>query len=276
MTISILILTFNEERNLPSCLNSLKWCNDIVILDSYSSDKTVDIALEYNTRVIKREFDDYAKQRNFGLKNISYKSPWIFMVDADEVVPPSLADEIIYKTNKASPSTSLFYLRRKDYFMGKWIRHSSGYPTWFGRLARVGQIHVTRSINEEFQTDGQIAFLKEHLLHYPFNKGLNEWITKHNRYSKMEADLITLSNKSSFQVKNLFNKNPIIRRRQLKQIVYSLPFRPIIIFCLFYFFRLGFLDGKAGFHFCMLKTFYEYLISCKVIENNFYNKGITF
>ena len=136
MNVSTLILTLNEESNLPRCLTSLKWCDDVVVLDSISEDRTVEIARSMGARVVEREFDNYANQRNYGLQDIDYKHPWLLMVDADEEVAPELAAEIEAVLEDADPELCLLRMRRKDYFMGQWIRRSSGYPTWFGRLMK--------------------------------------------------------------------------------------------------------------------------------------------
>ena len=146
--LSVLILTLNEEANLPHCLDSVKWSDDVVVFDSFSSDKTIDIAKSRNARVVQKKFDGYASQRNAALA-VEYKNPWVLMVDVDEQVPDDLRQEACAVTQSASEEVALFRVRRKDFFMGKWIKHSSGYPTWFGRLLRVGRVRVEREINEE-------------------------------------------------------------------------------------------------------------------------------
>ena len=249
---SALILTLNEMRNLPNCLESIKMCNDIVVLDSFSTDKTEKIAKEFGARFYQRKFDNYANQRNYGLKEIKYNNSWLLMVDADDI--------------------SLFYMRRKDFFHGKWIKHSSGYPSWFGRLMRIGDVTVRRSINEEYHTSGRKGFLKEHLMHYPFNNGIQRWIEKHNRYSQMEAEILE-KGKKAFSWRDAISKDPAARRRALKAVVYRLPGRPLLVFCALYIFRAGFLDGRAGLNFCLLKAFYEFLIDCKVREITFEKRG---
>lgn len=132
--ISVLILTLNEETNLPVCLPSLSWCDDIVVLDSYSEDRTEDLTVAAGARFIQRTFDNYAAQRNYGLNDIEYKHRWLLMVDADESVPPEMVSEIQEHLQHGTNGTTIFRMRRKDHFLGKWIKHSSGYPTWFGRL----------------------------------------------------------------------------------------------------------------------------------------------
>src|SRR5690606_32418363 len=133
-------------------------------------------------KIFQRKFDNYANQRNEGLKAVAKESDWILMVDADEIVTPELKEEIIKVTSSPNETSSLYRVRRKDIFLGKWIKQSSGYPTWFPRLFRNGKVRVEREINEEYITLGSEGQLKEHLLHYPFNKGITWWFDKHNRY----------------------------------------------------------------------------------------------
>jgi glycosyltransferase involved in cell wall biosynthesis len=266
MSISVLILTLNEAINLPRCLASLEWADDVVVLDSGSSDGTQEIARRSGARVVHRAFDDYAAQRNYGLQDVEYKNSWVLMVDADEVVPPELAREMIEAVSSCTPDVCMYRMRRKDFLMGKWLRRSSGYPTWFGRLIRLGKVRVTRSINEEYHAIGDIRTLDNHLYHYPFNKGMHAWIEKHNRYSTMEAELKVDSSDRSPGWKGLFSADAVVRRKTQKAIIYSLPGRPIIVFVAFYFIRGGILEGRAGFMLSMLKAIYEYMIDCKVKE----------
>lgn len=264
--ISVLILTLDEEINLPRCLASLSWCDDVVILDSGSQDATQKIATDWGARVVERPFDNYARQRNFGLKEIPYKHPWVLMVDADEEVPEGLVAEMGRAIAGCGDATTLFRMRRKDHFLGRWIKRSSGYPTWFGRLVRPDRVRVEREINEEFVTDGRIELLQNHLHHYPFNKGFACWIEKHNRYSTMEAELMKQRTLEGPTWSGLFGCDPADRRRAVKALVYRLPFRPMLMFLALYVVRGGFLDGRAGLTFCLLRSFYEFMINCKVQE----------
>lgn len=265
MPISILILTLNEEKNLARCLPSLSWCGDVVILDSFSTDNTQQLAKEHGVRFFQRCFDNYAAQRNFGLNEITYKNDWLLMVDADEVVPLELVTEVNRVVENQADNT-IFRMRRKDHLLGQWIKRSSGYPTWFGRLLKIGSVRVERAINEEYVTDGGVGYLENHLLHYPFNKGFFAWLEKHNRYSTMEAEIIVSGDLASPGLKDLFAKDPTERRRAVKAIAYRVPGRPLLMFLGLYFLRGGFLDGRAGLTFCVLRSFYEFLINCKVKE----------
>ena len=230
MGVSVVILTLNEEKNLPGCLESVKWSNDVIVFDSFSSDQTTQIATSYGAQVIQRAFDNYAAQRNAALDEPFYKNPWVLMLDADERVPDELATELRLVTEGTESDFTLYRIRRKDMFLGKWLRRSSGYPTWFGRLIRIGRVRVEREINEEYHTDGKVGFLKEHLIHYPFNRGISYWFERHNRYSSMEAEVLFSETQSTRSIKGLFSKDPALRRKALKQIAYRLPCRPILVF----------------------------------------------
>jgi glycosyltransferase involved in cell wall biosynthesis len=266
MTISVLILTLNEADNVGDAIKSVSGSDDIVIFDSFSSDDTVSIATANGARVVQRKFDNYASQRNAALDQVHFKYQWILMLDADERCTPDLWAEMHHRIRTAPPRLSLFRMRRKDYFMGKWLKRSSGYPTWFGRLMCVGEVRVEREINEEYVTDGEIGYLNEHLIHFPFNRGLEYWFERHNRYSTMEARKLIEESNYAWSPTDVFSGDPTSRRRAMKQFAYRLPFRPFLVFCYLYIFRMGALDGIAGLRFCRMRAMYEYMIDLKAAE----------
>lgn len=263
MSISVLILTLDEAVNIAACVQSVAWCDDVVVLDSGSADETTRMAEAAGARVYARDFDNYANQRNFGLTQIDYRHPWILMLDADERVPPDLAAEMRHAVGSASEEVALFQLRRRDWLLGRWIRHSSGYPTWFGRLARRGRVSVRRPINEEYHAEGRTVSLQGHLDHYPFNKGFSAWLAKHNRYSTMEAQLFEQHHGNEFTAAALFARDPVRRRKALKERVYRMPARPLLMFLALYLVRGGILEGRAGLTFCLLRSWYEFMIDLK-------------
>jgi glycosyltransferase involved in cell wall biosynthesis len=264
--VSILILTLDEETNIAACIESCCWSDDIVVFDSYSTDRTPQIAVEKGARLFQRTFDDYAGQRNAALAEVNFKYPWVLMVDADERTPADLASEIRGAVANCDSETVLFRIRRKDFFLGKWLRRSSGYTSWFGRLVRLGSVRIERAVNEEYIADGKIEYLDSHLAHFPFNKGVEYWIARHNRYSTMESLAKLESRASTVSVKAIFGMDPIARRRHLKHFVYRLSMRPVVIFLYLYVIRLGLLDGVPGMYFCALRASYELFIDLKVIE----------
>jgi glycosyltransferase involved in cell wall biosynthesis len=265
--VSVVILALNEEINLGDCLESCKWCDDVVVFDSYSTDRTCSIAESMGARVIQRRFDNYAAQRNAALNEVRYKHPWVLMVDADERVTGELAEEIANTPVLADPTVSLVRMRRKDYFLGRWLRRSSAYPTWFGRLVRLGHVRVEREFNEDCVTEGVTALLKEHLVHFPFSRGTAHWFERHNRYSTMEARIVLATRGDvMLSMTVLFAKDPALRRQLLKQLAYRTHGRPLLVFLYLYFFRLGLLDGLPGLYFSALRAGYELMIDIKALE----------
>jgi glycosyltransferase involved in cell wall biosynthesis len=271
---SILILTLNEEINIAECIDSCAWSDDIVVFDSMSTDRTCEIAAGKGARVCQRQFDNYAAQRNAALTSVTYMNPWVLMVDADERVPQDLAAEIARCVASVASDIAMFRMRRKDFFLGKWLKRSSGYPTWFGRLVRIGSVRVEREYNEEYIADGRVEHLQAHLEHLPFNKGIAYWFERHNRYSSMEAAITSNTRGAPIAVAALFGANPVARRRTLKQIAYHLPLRPVMVFLYLYVLRLGFLDGRAGFYFSSMRAAYEMFIDLKVLETKRRERGL--
>ncbi len=266
MSVSVMILTLNEETNIVACLKSLAWSNDIVVFDSYSSDKTVSIAKEFGCRVEQRKFDNWSSHQNWAVQNIKFKHPWVLYMDADERCPDQLAKEV-QEVGRKNSDISAYRIRRKDFFMGHWLKHAQLYPTWLVRLFQPQKIQYERLVNPIAVVDGETAELSSHIHHYPFSHGIAHWIARHNRYSDMEAEeLIKTVRSRSVHYKNLFSRNPNIRRKVLKEIFFRLPARPFIKFAYYYFLRRGFLDGRAGLTYSILQSIYEYFIQIKVSE----------
>ena len=267
MSLSVLILTLNEETTLPACLNALQWCDDIVVLDSYSSDRTVEIARKFGARIYQRGFDSFAAQRNWGLSSISFKHEWVFHLDADEVFTDALLNEI----RQTTPGTSYdaFHVPSKMMFLGKWLRFSGMYPTYQVRLTRRERFTFRQVGHGQKEDIDQlrIGTLREPYLHYSFSKGITDWFNRHNRYSSLEAEATLRNRKANIQDwKGLISANRPRRRRALKTLSLRLPFRPLIRFVYMYFLRLGFLDGSPGFVYSILLSFYEYMIVLKTHE----------
>ena len=269
MSVSILILTLNEERNLPACLQAIGWCDDIVVYDSFSSDRTVEIAKASGARVVQRRFDNYGNQREAARKEVAYKYPWVLALDADEAPDQELTNEILNIAALPTCQTNAFRMRRKDYFMGRWIKHSTLYPSWFIRLYKPSSIrYERRSVHEYPMVDGQIGELRGHLTHQSFNKGLGDWIRKHVRYAELEAtENIRQIQLGTMDWLGLFaGDEPVRKRRALKSLSCYLPFRPTLRFLYMYVLRMGMLDGHAGLTYCRLLAIYEYLIVLQTKE----------
>jgi glycosyltransferase involved in cell wall biosynthesis len=265
--ISILILTFNEEDNIGRCLDSVAWSDDVLVLDSFSSDRTVEIARTAGARVIRNSFLNFADQRNFGIDFGQLKHEWILHLDADEVVTPALKEELlaVAETNRADA----YRMASKLIFEDRWLKYSSMYPCYqvrFGRRDALTFVQVGHGQRENLQS-ASIETLGEPLLHYSFTKGLDDWFSKHNRYSSAEAEeALKQRTKSSVPARALFSLKSTNRRRALKAISVKLPCRPLLRFLYMYLLRLGFLDGSAGLRYCQMVSLYERMIVLKTRE----------
>jgi len=273
--ISVLILTKNEEANLPRLLAACTFSDDIVVVDSGSTDATLQIAHDHGARVFFREWDNERAQREYALKEPKFKYPWVYNPDADEVPEPDLIREMLSVAANPGVQENGFRVRFKNMFMGKWIKHSSIYPTWVLRLVRPDKVSMDRDINLIFSVDGKEGTLAGHFLHYSFNKGLEDWLAKHNRYSTFEAvENIKHLTTGHLDIAGLLSAfNPVRRRKALKELSFRLPCRPALRFLYMYCFRLGFLDGAAGYHYCRLLAYYEYMIVLKMREIRLKNLG---
>jgi glycosyltransferase involved in cell wall biosynthesis len=264
--ISVLILTRNEEEMLPKCLEALKWSDDIVVFDSFSTDCTVEIAKSFGARVYQRNFDNEREQRAASLQ-LPFKYPWVYNPDADEITPPGLRDEMLQAVTDPSRPEVAYRVRFKTLFCGQWIKHSSLYPTWVVRLFQPAKVSFERCINLRYLIDGPEGRLENHFEHYTFQKGFHAWFEKHNRYSWHEAEESLKSLEASgWKWKDLLSKDPVARRRALKELSFRLPFRPTLRFFYMYFWRRGFMDGKSGWTYCRMLSIYEYMIVLKMVE----------
>jgi len=263
--ISVLILTKNEEQDLPDCLKSVAWSDDIHILDSMSTDKTSEIAENFGAKVTPRAFDGYASQRNFGLR-LPFKNQWLMILDADERITPSLASELRDFAKSGLENVAGARMRRRDIWWGRWLKHAQISP-FYVRLVRVGRAHYEREINEVLVVDGDIVDLTQPFLHYPFSKGIDHWISKHNTYSRMEAEVVAkgLFIKPNWKIA-LFGSDFGERRIHQKAIFYGLPARPFIKFIYMLIVRRAFLDGWPGVRYAILQAIYEYFIVLKTKE----------
>jgi len=264
--ISVLILTRNEEQDLPGCLDSVSWCDDIHILDSESTDRTAEIARHRGATVTTRRFDTYAAQRNAGMQ-LPFRNQWILVLDADERPTPELCAEIPPAVALAPATVSGFRIRRRDFLWGTWLKHAQLTP-YYVRLLRVGHAHYTRDVNEVVEVDGEIRELHSAFDHLAFSKGITHWMAKHNGYSTQEAELLANGNavRGASLYQALFARNFHERRVAQKAIFYELPARPLIKWFYMMFVRGAILDGSAGVMYATLHSFYEFLIEVKCRE----------
>ncbi len=286
--VSVIILTLNEELHIERCLNNvMDWADEVIIIDSFSTDKTLEIAEKYGSKVYQHKFENQAQQFNWALENVEIKNEWIFRLDADEYLTPELKDEItqtlintdkepIYADKKSalisqnqykSVSINGFLIKRRVYFMGKWIKWGGYYPSWFLRFFRKGQgEYERREMDEHLVVRGSLKKLRNDFVDENL-KGLEEWTERHNNYSTKEikAHLREQSEKRAVNLKGQAGK-----KRKIKQgFYYKLPifFRVFAYFIYRYFFRLGFLDGRRGFIFHFLQgLWYRFLVDAKLYE----------
>jgi len=268
MTISVLVLTLDEEVNLPACLDAVHWCDDVVVLDSYSHDETVNIARHYGARIYQREFDHFAGQRNFALDQIDFKHDWVLHLDADEIVTPELHAEM--RRAVFEKQFDAFRIASKTMFFGQWLRFSGMYPAYQVRLGHRARLRFKQGGHgqrEDLPPD-RVGTLDEPYLHFSFSKGLTEWFDKHNRYASDEAreTMRAIEGGGGAEWRGCLSRDRTRRRRALKALSLRLPFRPTLRFLYMYVLRCGFLDGRAGLTYCRLLAIYEYLIVLKIHE----------
>jgi glycosyltransferase involved in cell wall biosynthesis len=259
---SAVILTLNEERALPGCLASLGACDDIVVLDSGSSDGTAAMAAASGARVFTRPFDTFAGQRNHAQRAIEFRHPWVFHLDADERMTPELAAEC----RRAAARTDLdgFRAAPRMIFEGRWIRHCTDYPAYQARFVRAPRfefVQVGHGQREAAQM--RVENLREAYLHEISIYGRDAWLAKHRQYARAEAGRL-LENAGDASVRLLFSPDPLVRRRALKRLSFALPFRPALRFAYQYGLRGGFLDGAPGLRYCQLLARYEGFISDEI------------
>ena len=272
-SVSIFILTLNEAQNIEACLDSVAFADDVVVLDSYSSDQTVELAEAKGARVVQRKFDNWAAHQNWAMANIKFKHDWVFYLDADERMTPELQRDILSIANNDREQKRGYFCGRTNYFMGRTITHC--YPAVpIMRFFQPGHIRYERLVNPIAIVDGETGNLKSRFLHYNFSKGLTEWFDKHNKYSLSEAKEGLKALREQDPDVSLFSKDKALKRVALKNLALRLPGRPFMKFFYLYFLKLGILDGRAGFTYCILQSIYEYLIDLKMWELKRTEKGL--
>lgn len=279
-TLSVLILTANEENNIAKCLESIHPIGaNVYIVDSNSTDRTVEIANTYGATVLQRAWTTYADQYNWGLDNAGISEKWIMRMDADEEIMPSLASAIQDFLADPPDDVSGVYIRRRVFFMGKWIRHGGYYPTWLLRIFRKGHGRCeSLFMDEHIVVDGGKTISIHQDIIDKNNKDLTFWTDKHNKYASREVlDILNKENKSreqngdDFSIKGSVSGKQDSARRWAKDNLYlksPLFIRAFLYFIYRYFIRLGFLDGTRGLIFHFLQGFwYRFLVDAKLYEH---------
>ncbi len=272
--LSILMPVKNDAANLRRSLPSVAWAPEIWVVDSHSTDDTAAVAAQHGARVVQFDFNGtWPKKKNWALENLPFSHEWIFILDADEVLPPEAQEEFLTLLARNEDGIAGYWINRRFMFMGKWLRHAY-YPNWNLRLIRRGRGRyekltesVTRSgdneVHEHLIVDGPTARLKSEMLHYAF-PSVEVFIEKHNRYSNWEARVAL--ERAMHGTDGTLQAREVSGRRKLRSLALRLPMRPLLRFLYIYIAQRGFLDGRAGFRFACLHAFYEYLCILKTDE----------
>jgi glycosyltransferase involved in cell wall biosynthesis len=271
--VSVLVPIKNEAENLPRCLGSVSWADEIFVVDSQSTDGSAEIAQRHGAKVVQFEFNGtWPKKKNWALEHLPFKNNWVFILDADEVLPAEAETEFAHAIANAGEIVG-YFINRRFFFLGRWLRHSY-YPNWNLRLFRRSLGRYERltgadtksgdnEVHEHVVVQGPTARLKCEIDHYAF-PSIEVFIEKHNRYSNWEARVAAdeLLPGSSGRL----GHSSVERRRRLKMISQRLAFRPLLRFLYIYIWQKGFLDGRDGYYFARLHAVYEFLSVAKTYE----------
>lgn len=272
--ISVIILTYNEEKHIERCIKSLiPVVKEVFIIDSFSTDKTVEIAKNLGAKIYQNPWTNYALQFQWGLDNCPITTQWVMRMDADEYILPELQSEISTKLPDVSNDTSGIYIKRRVHFKDKWIKHGSYYPIWLLRIWKYEDGYIEqRWMDEHIKlTKGNTIQFEKDLVDDNLND-LTWWTTKHNNYATREAiDILNIIHEflKYDEVDSNFFGTQEERKRYLKKKYASLPLftRPFLYFHWRYFIKLGFLDGKQGLIWHFLQGFwYRFLVDAKIYE----------
>jgi glycosyltransferase involved in cell wall biosynthesis len=263
----------NEAANLRRCLASVAWADQVFVVDSQSTDGTPDIAAKFGAEVVQFAFNGtWPKKKNWALENLPFKHEWVFILDADEVLPPGTEEEFRAIVNGGAGDAAGFWINRRFRFMGKWLRHAY-YPNWnlrlfkhrLGRYEKLTDVDTQSGDNEVHEhvvVTGSTGHLRSEMDHYAF-PSVEVFVEKHNRYSNWEARVARdrfLGEKQELQM------DVVGLRRRLKRLSHRLPLRPLLRFLYVYLWQRGILDGAEGYYFARLHGYYEFLCVAKTVE----------
>lgn len=261
-TITVVILTKNEEKNIQKCITSVKQiAHRILVVDSGSEDKTVELARELGAETVYHDWKGHAAQFNWALDSCNIDTEWVLRLDADEMISKELADEIQEKLgSQQCKNIDGYEMRWRIYFMGKWIKHGGTHKPYFLRLFRFGKGRVEdKLMDEHIIVDGQVEKLDGDLIHYDY-KGLDAWLNKHIWYSQLELQMYETQNGD-------IGGNELQKKK--RGFYYRLPIflRARIYYWYRYYGQMGFLDGREGKIFIYLQAYwYRFIVDAKLYE----------
>ena len=278
--VSVIIPAKNEKLNIVKCIRSLNWADEVFVVDSQSTDGTIELAEAEGAKVVQFHFNGvYPKKKNWALDNLPIRNKWVLLVDADEVFPKPLQDEIREAVEHEKEGVDAYRLHFLYMFLGRPIRHCGYAGLWIPRLIKHGSAHFEKmptgagtvqnigdmEIHEHLIVNGRTESFKNSVEHYAYPT-IHSFVEKHNRYSNWEADLYDDFISGKFDEGAKSASKAIALKRRIKRFYLRLPFRPLVRFCYHYFARAGFLDGHMGFIFCVLLAYYDFLSKAKVWE----------
>ncbi len=269
--IDVIIITHNEAINLPHCLQALQgWTNKVFVIDSGSTDRTLDIARSFGADVVHHDWPGYAEQKNWAMENMPFESPWLLIVDADEVITPKLRDQMVELADKPADDVPEigFFINRLTYFLDRPIRHCGYYPSWNMRFFKRDKgRYEDRLVHEHIIIDDPIGKIKDPMLHED-RRGLEHYFAKHNRYSTLEARQLYIDITQPDGTKESANVTAEThRRRWLKRnVTQFVPLPSLWRFLYMYVLKFGVLDGSAGFEFCRFIATYDSMVALKLRE----------
>lgn len=257
---SVMVFTLDEEVNLPACLESIAGFDDVIVVDSFSTDRTEQIAREHGARFCQNRFEGFGTQRNWALDNAQPRHQWVLMLDADERVTEALAEEMREVIAQSDSSVGAYRIRRRFHLWGRWLRYSSLYPTWVVRLIRTDRVRYRdRGHAETEEVAGEVKPLCHDLIDENL-KGIGEWFERQNRYAAKESMLEVQSELGSTRFRGFFSSDPLRRREAMKALGRALPGRPLWFFLYSFIIKGGWRDGVDGYQFCLMKTAYQIML----------------
>lgn len=252
--LSVVILTLNEEARLPACLASVSACDDVVVLDSGSTDGTLRIAQAAGARVLANPFRDFAQQRNHAMDAAGFRNPWVFHLDADERMTPELVDECA--ALRGDDPHDGYFAAPRMIFHGTWLKRCTDFPAWQARCVRAGRFHFVQSGHGQREAPGlRMGRLRGTYLHDVSVPDEPAWVVKHRRYAREEAEAFLAEPGKPWSA--LWSGSALQRRRALKHLSYRLPARPALRMIYQYVLRGGILDGPGAWRYCRLLARYE-------------------